>query len=405
MARLAVISYHTSPLAQPGTGDGGGMNVYVREMGSALARQGHSVDVFTRRDRAGLAPRHVVEPGFVVHHVDAGPRRPLLRDELPQYVQTFTEALSRHFVVEGVPDALHANYWLSAEAAHRLKHEWDVPLMTTFHTLERVKAAQFEAESPERAAIEQQIFACSDAVLASCDVEAAQFREFYDADPSRIVVVPLGVEHAFFSPGERTAARDALSWAGETVGLLYVGRLQALKGVDLALETAIKLRDRGRDISLAIVGGPSGPEGERTLSGLRQRVTDAGMMGRVQFVAPQNHQLLSSWMRAADVTLVPSRSESFGLVALESAACGTPVVASAVGGLLTLIKDGQNGALVESRDPEAWASAVERVIRANDDSSFSNAAVISARPYTWRASAERLTKVLERVSAHSLARC
>jgi D-inositol-3-phosphate glycosyltransferase len=381
------------------------MNVYVREMSSALARRGHFVDVFTRRDRAGLPATRLVEPGFVVHHLDAGPRRSLGREEMPLYVEEFAEAVGHDFALHGAPDAIHANYWLSAQAGHRLKHEWNVPLLTTFHTLERVKAAQFEPESEARAAVEEQIFHCSDAVLASCEVEARQFVEYYDADPSRIVVVPLGVEHAFFSPGERHAARDAVQWAGDSLGLLYVGRLQALKGADLALETAIELRRRGLDVSLAIVGGPSGPEGESTLAELRRRVSETGMIDRVQFVAPQNHQLLSTWMRAADVTLVPSRSESFGLVALESAACGTPVVASAVGGLLTLIKDGVNGALVDSREPRAWADSVERVVRANDDSSRSNAAVLSARRYTWRASAELFTDVMDRVSARALTRC
>ena len=405
MARLAVISYHTSPLAQPGTGDGGGMNVYVREMSSALARRGHSVEVYTRRDRGGLPASRQVEPGFVVHFVSAGPARDLDRDELPLYVDEFTDEISRHFALRGVPDAVHANYWLSAVSGHRLKHEWDVPLVTTFHTLERVKAAQFEAESESRARVEQQIFTCSDAVLASCEVEADQFQEFYGADPDRIVIVPLGVEHAFFSPGDRLGAREALGWPGTSLGLLFVGRLQTLKGADLALETAIELRDRGLDISLAIVGGPSGPEGDRTLRALRDRVRDSRMMERVQFVAPQSHQLLSTWFRAADVTLVPSRSESFGLVALESAACGTPVVASAVGGLLTLIKDGENGALVASREPAAWASAVEEVVKRNDDSSLSNAAVLSARRYTWRESAGQLDRVLERLASRALTRC
>ena len=405
MARLAVLSYHTSPLAQPGTGDGGGMNVYVRELASAMARQGHEVDVFTRRDSRAQASIQLVEPGFRVHHVSAGPARPLARHELADHVKVFTDRVAEHFERHGVPDALHANYWLSGLAGHRLKHELHVPLIMTFHTLERVKADHFEGESEDRAYQEAAIFACADAVLASCDVEAAQFVEYYNADPARVHVVPLGVQHAFFAPGEQRAARQALGRDENDTMLLFVGRLQALKGVELALETLITLRARGRDASLAIVGGPSGPEGARTLARLHERVREAGVIGDVSFVAPQSHQLLSTWMRAADVTLVPSRSESFGLVALESSACGTPVVASAVGGLLTLVDPGVNGQLVAQRDPDVWADAVDEVVLANVDSALSNSAVILAQRYTWRSAAESLDALVASLVAVGLVSC
>ncbi|MDH2904684.1 MAG: glycosyltransferase [Actinomycetota bacterium] len=405
MARLAVLSYHTSPLAQPGTGDGGGMNVYVRELASAMARQGHEVDVFTRRDSAALVSTQLVEPGFRVHHILSGPARSLERHELSDHVKDFTDGVAAHFERHGVPDALHANYWLSGLAGHRLKHELHLPLIMTFHTLERVKADHFEGESEDRAYQEAAIFACADAVLASCDVEAAQFVEYYDADPTRVHVVPLGVQHSFFAPGEQRAARQALGRDENDTMLLFVGRLQALKGVDLALETLITLRRRGRDASLAIVGGPSGPEGTRTLAQLHERVRVAGVIADVSFVAPQSHQLLSTWMRAADVTLVPSRSESFGLVALESSACGTPVVASAVGGLLTLVDPGVNGQLIAPRDAEIWADAVESVLLANADSSMSNSAVILSQRYTWHAAAQSLDALVGRLIAASLVRC
>src|SRR5487761_2551576 len=316
MARLAVLSYHTSPLAQPGTGDGGGMNVYVRELSSALARLGHEVDVYTRRDTPASRDTVLVEPGFRVHHVTAGPPAPLERDDLAAHVDDFTDAVATSFRCTGVPDAIHANYWLSGLAGHRLKHELDVPLVMTFHTLERVKAETFEPESDERARQEAAIFACADAVLASCDVEAEQFVRLYHAEPSRVHVVPLGVEHAFFAPGHRPQARRALGVDPAATMLLFVGRLQALKGVDVA-------RRRGRRATLAIVGGPSGPDGRATLARLHERVAASGTIDHVTFVAPQAHQLLSTWMRAADATLVPSRSESFGPVALESSACGT----------------------------------------------------------------------------------
>jgi D-inositol-3-phosphate glycosyltransferase len=405
VARLAVLSYHTSPLAQPGTGDGGGMNVYVRELASAVARQGHEVDVFTRRDSSALPAIQLVEPGFRVHHISAGPARPLERHELADYVKVFTDEVARSFDLHGLPDAIHANYWLSGLAGHRLKHELNLPLIMTFHTLERVKADHFEGESEDRAHQEAAIFACADAVLASCDVEAAQFVEFYNADPQRVHVVPLGVQHAFFAPGDQRAARQALGRDENDTMLLFVGRLQALKGVELALETLITLRGRGRDASLAIVGGPSGPGGSATLAQLHERVREAGVIDDVSFVAPQSHQLLSTWMRAADVTLVPSRSESFGLVALESSACGTPVVASAVGGLLTLVEPGVNGQLVAQRDAEVWADAVDEVVSDNLNSAMSNAAVLLAQRYTWRSAAESLDALVERLIAVGLVRC
>lgn len=405
MARLAVLSYHTSPLAQPGTGDGGGMNVYVRELSSALARLGHEVDVYTRRDNPHVREIEFVEPGFRVHHVTAGPATPLDREGLTDYVGQFTDTVKTLFRCSGAPDAIHANYWLSGLAGHRLKHDLNIPLIMTFHTLERVKADTFEAESDDRAFQEAAMVACADAVLASCDVEAAQFVHLYNAEPSRVHVVPLGVEHAFFAPGYRPQARRALGLDAEAKMLLFVGRLQALKGADLALETLIELRRRGDHAMLAIVGGPSGPDGRDTLERLHRRVAEAGVIQHVMFVAPQHHRLLSTWMRAADVTLVPSRAESFGLVALESSACGTPVVASDVGGLTTLIEEGVTGYLIGERDETEWANVVEQALDSDRATAMSNAAVLRARQYTWRRAGESLAAIIEQLAAESLVRC
>ena len=405
MARLAVLSYHTSPLTQPGTGDGGGMNVYVRELSTALARLGHDVDVFTRRDDVDRGASVLVEPGFRVHYVTAGPPRPLERTELPTYVEAFTDAVADHFRNEGVPAAIHANYWLSGQAGHRLKHEFSVPLITTFHTLEHVKASTFEIESPARAREESRIVGCSDAVLASCDVEAEQIIRHYGADPARVHVVALGVEHAFFAPGYRPQARVALGFDPARALLVFVGRLQLLKGVDLALETLIELRARGRDVHLAIVGGPSGPTGKATLDQLRRRVHESGTVDAVSFVAPQPHELLSTWFRAADVTLVPSRAESFGLVALESSACGTPVVASRVGGLTTLVESGVSGVLVEDRSASRWADAVEWVTNEDRATTLSTNAVLLAREYTWRSAATSVAALSESLAGAQLVSC
>ena len=275
----------------------------------------------------------------------------------------------------------------------------------TFHTLERVKAETFEGESEERAAQEASIFACADAVLASCDVEADQIVRFYNAEPARVHVVPLGVEHAFFSPGYKPQARRALGIDENATLMLFVGRLQALKGVDLALETLIEMRSRGENALLAIIGGPSGPDGRLALSALHERVSEAGVIDSVLFVAPQSHQLLSSWMRAADVTLVPSRAESFGLVALESSACGTPVVASNVGGLKTLVDPGENGYLIDSRDPVVWADYVKKATNVDDVMRMSSNAVLLARAYTWRGAAQSLATLTEDLARTSLLRC
>jgi len=405
MARVAVLSYHTSPMAQPGTGDGGGMNVYVRELSSALARLGHEVDVYTRRDSPRLHETVLAEPGFRLHHVTAGPPTPLDRDALTDHVGEFTNAVAALFRCAGPPDAIHANYWLSGLAGHRLKHELNIPLIMTFHTLERVKADTFEPESDDRAFQEAAMVACADAILASCDVEAEQFVQLYNADRSRVHVVPLGVEHAFFSPGHRPQARRALGLDEDAVMLLFVGRLQELKGADLALETLIELRRRGRTALLAVVGGPSGRDGAATLDRLHERVAQAGVFHDVCFVAPQAHQLLSSWMRAADVTLVPSRAESFGLVALESSACGTPVIASDVGGLTSLVEEGVTGYLVGDRDASRWADLVELALDADRAMAMSNAAVLRARQYTWRRAAERLAALIDSLLVESLVHC
>ena len=294
---------------------------------------------------------------------------------------------------------------MSGLAGHELKHELNIPLVMTFHTLERVKAATFIAESDERGIEEGRIFACADAILASCDIEAEQFTEHYNANPERIHIVPLGVEHAFFAPGYQPQARRALGLHENTDMLLYIGRLQELKGVDLALETLIEMRQRGRDATLAIVGGPSGSSGRETLDRLRQRVAEASVISRVLFVAPQSHQLLSTWMRAASVTLVPSRAESFGLVALESAASGTPVVASKVGGLMTLIEDRVTGRLLDSREPKAWADAVEELLDSPELMAMSNAAMLFAKSYSWKAAAQSIDDLVHRFEATGLIRC
>jgi D-inositol-3-phosphate glycosyltransferase len=417
MRRLAVLSLHTSPLAQPGTGDGGGMNVYVRELTSALARSDVACDVFTRAWSPDLPPVVDVEPGLRVHHVPAGPLHALPKESLPTVVDEFTAGVLERMAA--VPEAgelpytsVHANYWLSGLSGHVIKHELNLPLVCTFHTLDRVKAEsmpeEVEADMPHRRAeAEASIIDCSDAVLASCTVEADQIASLYGGEPGRIHIVPPGVDHAFFGPGHRPQARRALGLPLDGRLLLFVGRIQPLKCADVAIETLAELRDSGGEpYRLVVVGGPSGPHGEKSLQGLHDVADARGVREHVHFIDPQPHELLSSYYRAADVCIVPSRSESFGLVALEAAACGTPVVASAVGGLTTLVDHGHTGYLVDEPDPVAYAAAVRKVF---DEplaaERLSTASVLNARRYTWRAAARALVELHDELASGRLVEC
>ena len=406
MARLAVLSFHTSPLTQAGTGDGGGMNVYVRELAAALARQGDEVDVFTRLESPCEGPVVDIEPGVRVHRVPAGPPRPVDKDQLVAHVDAFTEGVLTRMVQSPEPyDAIHANYWLSGIAGHALKHELDVPLLVTFHTVERIKAGGAADPASPRAVAEDAIVACADAVLASCDVEAGQLAGVLGVDSDRVAVVPLGVDHAFFGPGDRTQARRALGIDPDGPLLLFAGRLQELKGADLAVATLGELARRGGRHRLVVVGGPSGPSGAAYESAVHDLAATIGK-GRVQFVAPQPHELLSTYYRAADACLVPSRAESFGLVALEASACGAPVVATDVGGLAAIVDPGTTGVLVAERDPAIWADAVDWVIEdALRSMRLSTGAVLRAQRYTWRAAARRFEAIVRTARASRLVSC
>jgi D-inositol-3-phosphate glycosyltransferase len=410
--RLAVLSLHTSPLVQPGAGDGGGMNVYVRELVSSLAQAGVTADVYTRRWAEGLPDVVDVEPGFRVVHVDAGPVD-LGKEGLPDVVDEFTDGVLDRLVtasdVEGLEgvEALHANYWLSGVAGHRLKHELDLPLVSTFHTLARVKAETGDPEPQRRVDAEADVIRCSDVILANAPVEAAQLERLYGADPERIEIVPPGVVHAFFSPGDRDGAREALRQiAPGTDGpvLLFVGRIQPLKGLDVAVRALAELDDA--TAVLVVVGGASGLGGAREVERIQKLAAELGVGDRVRFAPPQPHHLLSTYYRAAEVVLVPSRSESFGLVALEAAACGTPVVAAAVGGLRELVDHGRTGFLVEGRDPAPYAAYTEEILTNRPlAEQLSARAVARARDYTWSTAAGRLRRIYADVAARAPVTC
>lgn len=403
MRRLAILSLHSSPLAQPGTGDGGGMNVYVRELAAALAQAGvHSV-VYTRRPNDRVPDVVPVEPGFEVVHVPAGPAD-LAKEDLPAVIDRFADGVRAQLTGHRPADVIHANYWLSGVAGHRLKHELDLPLVSTFHTLARVKASHGDAEPEARARAEDDTIGCSDAVLASCATERDQLVSLYGAPADRIEIVPPGVDHAFFSPGSKPGARRALGLGMEPV-ILFVGRIQPLKGLDVAIEALARLRHPAA--TLVVVGGPSGTDGGAELirsHGLADRL---GVAHRIRFVDPQPHHILSTYYRAADVCVVPSRSESFGLVALEAAACGAPVVAADVGGLKTLVEDRVTGLLLADRDPALWASAVDSILADPllADAMGRHAAAKAARGYTWAGAAARLRRLYVDLTNRSLIDC
>ena len=403
MKRVAVISMHTSPLAQPGVGDGGGMNVYVRELVSALAHAGLDCTTYTRAWQAGLPEVVNVEPNHRVVHIPAG-NFDVPKNELLSVVDEFTENVRAHIVASGGVDVLHANYWLSGLSAHQLKHELDLPLVTTFHTLARVKAQGGDFESDIREKSESDIIGCADAICVSCTEEERQFIELYGNPPGTLEIVAPGVEHAFFAPGEKRGARHALGIAFDVPVLLFVGRIQPLKGLDVAVQALAQLQ--AKNAQLIVVGGASGSEGNEELEKVMQLARGLGVHNNIRFVEPQAHHMLSTYYRAADVVVVPSRSESFGLVALEAAACGIPVVASAVGGLLTIIDDGETGYLVPRRDPALFAGHIDELLAHPTMALAMGAkAAEKARHYTWSFAAARLRRVYADVSTRDRVEC
>ncbi|GAB3194610.1 D-inositol-3-phosphate glycosyltransferase [Geodermatophilus arenarius] len=368
---MATISVHTSPLDQPGAGDAGGMNVYIVEVSRRLAARGIAVDVFTRATSSELPPVVEMSPGVTVRHVSAGPFEGLGKEELPGQLCAFTAGVLREEAQHepGHYDVVHSHYWLSGQVGWLARDRWNVPLIHTAHTLAKVKnAALADGDRPEpRARVigEEQVVAEADRLVANTDEEADQLVEHYGADPRRTLVVPPGVDLDRFAPGDRTAARRALRLPADAVVLTFVGRIQPLKAPDLLLATAARMLEddpalRSR-LRVHVVGAPSG-SGLEAPRQLEELAAHLGIADLVRFLPPQPPDRLALHYRAADVAVVPSHNESFGLVALEAQACGTPVVAASVGGLRTAVRDGVSGVLVDGRDPGAYAAAVRAVL-------------------------------------------
>lgn len=413
---------HTSPFVQPGSADAGGMNVYVRELATALARSGARCEVYTRREDSSQPDSHFIEPGLRVHYVTAGPPAPLEKGLLPPLVGEWGAGVAQSLVAlsskgEGV-ELVHANYWLSAAAGHTLKHTLDVPLATTFHTLSRVKAQAGEeglgvlaAEDIEREQTEQAAIDCSDLLVTSSTTEYEEIVGLYGADPSRTEVVPPGVNRAFFAPGDQAQARRAvgLPAPAERPVVLFVGRIQPLKGLTVAVSALADLagrRGRSGEAMLVVVGGPSGPRGEEEMARASALAERAGLGSLVRWVPPAPHEVLSSYYRAADVCVVPSWSESFGLVALEAAACGVPVVASAVGGLAGLVDHGRTGFLVRPGDVPGFARYIGELLDDETEARLLGAAAFArSASYTWAAAAERISRLTDDLAGRELVDC
>lgn len=366
--RVAMVSVHTSPLAQPGTGDAGGMNVYVLNTARELARAGVEVEIFTRATSSDEAPTVEAEPGVLVHHVPAGPFEGLSKNDLPTQLCAFTGGLLRAEAHRrpGHYDLIHAHYWLSGQAGWVAAERWGVPLVQTFHTLAKVKNAGLaEGDSPEpytRVIGEEQVVSEADLLIANTAAEAAELQGHYGAPEGRIAVVHPGVDLGVFRPGDRTAAREALNLPQGALVVAFVGRIQPAKAPDVLLRGLARLREQDPELSEKIVpvfvGGPSNTDPYW----LPRLAWELGLGDTVQWRSPRSGEALAQVYRAADVVAVPSHNESFGLVALEAQATGTPVVAAKVGGLPTAVAEGRSGLLVDSHSADDWADALRKIL-------------------------------------------
>jgi D-inositol-3-phosphate glycosyltransferase len=369
-ARVAVVSLHTSPLDQPGAGDSGGMNIYIREVATRMAEHEVAVDVFTRCAGRGVPEVEDFGPLTRVIQVNAGPCAPVPKDDLLDLVPLFVDHVMDRYREEGRPyDLVHAHYWLSGAVGSAARSRWRVPLVASFHTLGEVKNRALGVgarELPARLLGERQAIAAADRVLAPTPLEAEHLRAFYGASPGRIRIVPPGVDRELFRPRPKAEAKSRLGLGGRQVAM-FLGRLQPVKGPDVAIRTlAEAIRRDGeatRDLVLAVVGGPSGSGGQADRGSLASLAGDLGFGERVRFFDPRPHADLPWVYSAADVLLMPSRSESFGLAGLEAQACGVPVVAAAVGGLRYVVADRRSGFLVEGHDPAPHASRLLDILR------------------------------------------
>ena len=397
---------HTSPLEQAGMGDAGGMNIYVVENSIKMASAGVEVDIFTRADKTGLADAVEIARGVTVHHLEAGPIGALTKEELPTQIGALTHAFMEH--QSGKPndyyDIIHSHYWISGQLGWMISERTGVPLVHTMHTMAKVKnQALAEGDTPEpliRALGEEQIVQNAKALIANTDAEAASLVSLYGADSDRVKVVTPGVDLQRFTPGHgKSSARNILNIAPDAILLTFVGRIQPHKGPEVLVRAVAEMVAHTphlrAKLALVIMGGASGTginEPER-LAKLAQFL---GVSELIHFKEPVTRSELADWYRASDLVCVPSYSESFGLVALEAQACGTPVVASAVGGLRTAVSDGISGTLVDGHDSKAWASVLSRLIAEPQRRILlSMGAIEHAKRFGWETTARQTLDVYD----------
>lgn len=401
--RVAILSVHGSPLARPGTDEAGGMQLYIRALSRALGRQGVEVDVFTRRvdpDAPLVVP--LGERARVIH-LEAGFAGAIDKNAVFDHLPEFVCNLKRFAQDERLTyDLLHAHYWLSAWVANRLAPRWNIPQVTMFHTLGRLKnrALQNGSEGRLRLDIEQRAVAAADQIIASSEHEREALVELYGARRDRVSVIPCGVDLELFQPIPKAEARAQLGLTGEV--LLFVGRMDPIKGLDLLLQAMVELRHR-RDLTLVVVGGGGKEKEYLRNQALAKRL---GIADRVQFRGAIPQELLPAYYSAASVCVIPSHYESFGLAAIEAMACGTPVIGSKVGGLTAVIRDDLNGFLIPWRRPELFAERIEAIL---DDPALRQRVSRNARPsvlqYSWDGVAEQVLEVyrsVTRAHGHSL---
>jgi D-inositol-3-phosphate glycosyltransferase len=372
LRRVAMLSVHTSPLDPPGGGDAGGMNVYIVETAKRLAERGVEVEIFTRATCSEQPPVVTLAPGVAVRHVTAGPFEGLAKGDLPAQLCAFTAGVMRAELRQepGWYDVIHSHYWLSGQVGWLARERWGVPLVHSAHTLARVKNALLaEGDDPEplaRVIGEEQVVAEADRLIASTADEARDLVQLYRADPQLVRTVAPGVDLEMFRPGPPAAARRRLGLRPDALTLLFVGRIQPLKAPDVLLRAVALLEEEpalaGR-IQVVVLGAPSG-SGLAHPNYLRSLRDELDLADVVEFRPPAPRDVVADYYRAADLTVVPSYNESFGLVALESQACGTPVVAAAVGGLPTAVADDVSGVLVDGHDPQHWAKVLADLLRA-----------------------------------------
>jgi D-inositol-3-phosphate glycosyltransferase len=408
--RVAMLSYHTCPLAALGGKDTGGMNVYVRELTRSLGRAGIRVDVFTRsQDEHVPHVIHDLGNGNRVIHIPAGPESPLSRDQLSQYVPSFTEAIRGFGAKQKIAyDLVHSHYWLSGLAGLDLQRDWSIPLLHMFHTLgEMKKRLGGTVEDPLRRQAEHSILSGASRIIAATPAERMQLQWLYQADLRKVVVIPPGVDLDLFHPYPAAEARAQIGLPKDAKMVLFVGRIERLKGLETLLRAAALLQERGFlspscPCVMVIGGDPDNPQEEmQFLQELRDSLAVANV---VTFLGKRPQTELPMYYSAAQTVVMPSQYESFGMVALEAMACGTPVVASGVGGLLYLVRDGRTGYHIPDSDPQALADKLQKLL--SDErllQEMGRHAANVARAYSWERITEQMLTLYESVLAGRLA--